>query len=146
MVCIVPAVLLTRLTSSISLQLSTSIAMPFNPYRSYRVPDHLNRSRYPVTMPHQQNRGLPVRAASFDGWQNQPPNRTPYQPSYATTVNSQVTYNQFNGHVASSSIYAPKSTDLSGSYFAANQTPDMQEPSGFWDGGKNSNSNSNWRS
>jgi hypothetical protein len=146
MVCIIPVVLpITRLTCSVSLQLSTSIAMPFNPYRSYRVPDHLNRSRYPVIMPHQQNRAPPARAASFDGWPNQPPGRTPYQPNYATTVNSQVTYNQFNGHVASSSIYTPKSTDLSGSYFAANQTADVQDPNGFWDGGKRSRSRQDCR-
>jgi hypothetical protein len=81
----------------------------------------------------QQTRPLPVRATSFDGWQNPPSSRTPYQPSYSTTVNSHVTYNQYNGPVANSSIYTPKSTDVGTSFFAANQTPDTQE---FWDGGK----------
>ena len=125
-----------RLRRSISLQLSTSIAMPFNPYRSYRVPDHLNRSRYPVTMPQQQpSRALPMRAASFDGWQSQPPIRTPYQLNYSNPVNSQVNFNQFNGQVPSSIMQTPKSTDVGMSYFMANQTSETQES---WDGGKNS--------
>lgn len=143
-----------------SLQLSTSIAMPFNPYRSNRVPDHLNRSRYPVTMPQQQpTRALPMRAASFDGWHNQPPVRTSYQPNCSTAANPQmnsqlnsqmnpqmnpqmnqqmnppVNYNQFNGQFSGGILYTPRSADLGVSYFTPNQTPEMQEP---WDGGKGS--------
>ena len=130
-----------RLRRIISLQLSTSFAMPFNPYRSYRVPDHLNRSRYPVNMPQQQpNRALPMRPASFDGWQHQPPVGTPYQPNYSTTVNSQLNFNQHNGPVPSNVMYTPKSTDLAVSCFGVNQTPETPE---LWDGGKDSRPNEN---
>lgn len=135
MVCIFSAVLHSpRLRGIISLQLSTSMAMPFNPYRPYRVPNHLNRSRYPVTIPQQQpDRAVPMRAASFDGWQNQPPIRTPYQPNYSTPVNSQVNFNQYNSQVPSSLMPTPKSADLGMSYFVASQTPETQD---CWDGGK----------
>lgn len=130
-----------RLRRIISLQLSTSLAMPFNPYRQNRVPDHLNRSRYPVTMPQQHpNRAGPMRATSFDGWHNQHPIRTPYQPNYPAPMYSQVNFNQYNSQVSSSIMQTPKSTDPGMSYFVASQTPEPQES---WDDGKNSSLNEN---
>ena len=74
-----------------------------------------------------------MRAASFDGWQNQPPIRTPYQPNYSTPVNSQVNFNQYSSQVPSNVMQTPKSADLGMSYFVANQTPETQDS---WDGGK----------
>lgn len=131
-----------RLRRIISLQLSTSIAMPFNPYRSYRVPDHLNRSRYPVTMPQPPpNRAIPMRAASFNGWQNQSSGKAPYQPNYSIPVNLQVNFNRSqNGEGPSNMMPTPKSADLGMTYLMANQTPETQEP---WDGGKDSRLNEN---
>lgn len=113
-----------------SLQLSTFMP-PFNQYgfRPYRVPDHLDHSRHPVMMPPQQpNRALPMRATSFEGWQNPPTVRAPCQPSYATTVNAHVTCTQYNSSVASNPMFTPKSTDLGTSYLAANQAPEIPEP------------------
>ena len=120
---------------AISLQLSTSISMPFNPYRQYRVPDHLNRSRFPVNMPQQQHRMMPARAVSYDGWSTRAPARVPPQPSYVTTVNSHTVYPQSHGTPISSSPFTPQSTEIGGSYFSAVQTPNIQESSDLWDEG-----------
>ena len=109
--------------------------MPLSSYRPYRVPDHLNRSRYPVTMHHYQpNFALPPRAASHDARQHPLPARKTYLPSSAIAPNSHITYNQYNGHDASSS-YDPMAADLGASYFGATPTPDTPE---FMDEGKNS--------
>ena len=48
--------------SYLSLQLSTSINMPFNPYRPRRFPDPMNRSRFPVNPSSQYMPTMPVNA------------------------------------------------------------------------------------
>lgn len=124
----------------ISLQVSTSIQRPFHPRRPYQVQDHLNRSRYPVTMPQQQpNQALPMRAASLKLWQDPLPVQTPYQPNCLSTMTSQLDYNYFN-QISSDIMITPKSADVGLSYIAANQTPETQEP---WDTGKDSRHSEN---
>lgn len=110
--------------------------MPFNPYRPFRVPDHLNRSRFPVNMPHQQYRPAPTRTTSFDGWHARAPARPQFvAPNYTPSMNSRVPYNPHQG-TPSSTAYTPKSTDLGQSYFSPGVTPDIQEETDLWDEGK----------
>lgn len=119
--------------------------MPFNPYRPYRVPDHLNRSRFPVNMPHQQYRPAPTRTTSFDGWHGRAPPRPQFvAPNYTPAMNSHIPYNQHQG-TPSSTAYTPKSTDPGQSYFSPGVTPDIQEATDLWDEGKVSCSHFNHR-
>ena len=120
----------------ISLQLSTSISMPFHPHRPYRMMDHFHQSRFPVAMQHPPSRAPPVRAMSYDGWKAPAAIRPPYPPTYSHPPGSHVLYGQYRGTPASNPAYTPHSTDLGGSYLSAAPTPDIQEANDYWDGGE----------
>lgn len=121
--------------------------MPFNPYRSFRVPDH-NRSRFPVNMPHpQQYRPAPVRTTSFDGWYIRPHPKSSVAPTYTPSFNSQSTHVRQQSTPSSlsytptpsSTAYTPNSTDMSDSGhfpFSLNGTPEIQDPNDIWGDGR----------
>ncbi|KAL8719526.1 MAG: hypothetical protein Q9225_003469 [Loekoesia sp. 1 TL-2023] len=102
--------------------------MPFNPYRQFRLPDHLNRSRAPMQMPPKQARPQPARAISYDASSNMTykpvynPNRAPMS---ATTedvyINSPLT-----------TICTPDSFNRGSSYFRSCQSPETADPNDMW--------------
>lgn len=117
--------------------------MPFNPYRSLRVPDH-NRSRFPVNMPlQQQYRPAPVRTISFDGWYTRPHAKSSVGPTYTPSFNSQSTHVRQQSTPGSLSYdlipnmtaYNPNSTKMSDSGqfpFSLNGSPEIQGSNDLW--------------
>lgn len=117
--------------------------MPFNPYRSFGVPDH-NRSRFPVNMPlQQQYRPAPVRTTSFDGWYTRSNAKSSNGPTYTPSFDSQSTHVRQQSTPGSLSYtptpsvtaYSPISTKISDSGqfpFSLNGTPEIQGPNDIW--------------
>jgi hypothetical protein len=70
----------TQLMTSASLQLSTSINMPFSPFRPQRFPDSMNRSRYQVTNPVPRVRQGRSNTMPTNVWHPPYPQQTRFQP------------------------------------------------------------------
>ena len=136
MVCFPPhpsiRALTLGLTLDISLQLSTSICPPFNPYQPFRRPDHFSRPRYPVILPQHPKRPTPPRATSYDEWQTQ---RRP-EPSYPANQqvsNSHATCFQHCGTPSGAAGYTPASTDLDSAFLSYCSTPIDADVNNLWD-------------
>ncbi|KAL8680803.1 MAG: hypothetical protein Q9186_003033 [Xanthomendoza sp. 1 TL-2023] len=110
------------------LQLSTSICMPFNPYRPHRLPDHFNRPRGPPQMPQQQARVQPARLFPYNvstPAMSYKPVYPPSHPSMATPIEN---------------IYAtpplittctPDSFNMGSTYIQSSISPEA-DPSDIW--------------
>lgn len=133
--CYVPLLLTSAglLTCTISLQLSTSIRMP-NPYRQYRMPDHLNRSRFPVNMIRQQPKEVSTTTISDDSWMAGAPTKPMLQISGLPLAKPQIAYTQRQSLLSLS----PKctETELQASYIPTCPTPENVNPNDLWDEGE----------
>ena len=112
-----------------SLQLSTSISMPFSPYRQYRMSDHLNRARVPVQVPAKQSRMQPVRAHSYDAVASSTTYRPVYHPTHASMAASRE-----NVYTSSplATTYTPDSFNLDPTYLGSCQTPHTADSANMW--------------
>ena len=124
-----------KLTScAISLQLSTSINMPFSPYKPNRFPDSVNRSRFPVNAPVPQ-RHLSSKSISNNGWNTQIGHNS-YQPSYASMATPQTGLVQSRRNVPALQATLPNNTlSMDAAYFSNAATPDDQSLHSSWSTG-----------
>ncbi|KAL9600548.1 MAG: hypothetical protein Q9219_003094 [cf. Caloplaca sp. 3 TL-2023] len=112
-----------------SLQLSTSICMPFNPYRQFRHPDHLNRPRAPMQMPLKQARPQPARAISYDAsFAN-----VTYKPFFNST-RAPVSATTEDVYISSplTTTCTPDSFNVGTSYFRSSQSPETADSADMW--------------
>lgn len=116
-------------TDSASLQLSTSICMPFNPYRQSRIPDHMSRSRLPTQMPPNQARVQPARAISYDTMASS----TTYKPVYHPTRASMAASTE-NVYASSPFVTTctPITFDMESTYLGSCQSPETADPANMW--------------
>lgn len=112
------------LTTAISLQLSTSINMPFNPYRPHRYPDSVNRSRFPVNGPQPGMRTMSSTPLPSNTWAT-PIIQNVYQNAFTPMPTPQSAFVQQKPRVPA--IHTGKlanSVELEPSYFQPCFTPD----------------------
>lgn len=117
-----------------SLQLSTSINMPFNPYRPHRYPDSINRSRFPVSVPQPGMRTMSSNPLPSNPWTTPIIQNVVYQNGYTPTPQS--TFIPQKPHVPA--IHTGKlarSVELESSYFRPCFTPDESNHD-QWSAGK----------
>jgi len=110
--------------------------MPFNPYRQYRVPDHLNRSRFPASMIQQQPKKVPATTMSNDSWMAGAPTKSTLQTSGLPLTNTQTAYIQHQSMISLGRECTPRSTELQVSYTPTCLTPENVNPNDLWDEGK----------
>ncbi|KAL8938047.1 MAG: hypothetical protein Q9216_004099 [Gyalolechia sp. 2 TL-2023] len=103
--------------------------MPFNPYRQFRVPDHLNRSRAPMQMPTKQARPQPARAISYDASVSS----MAYRPVYTPTGPCMSTTEDVYINSPLTSVCTPDSFNVGSSSFRHYQSPEMADPTDLWD-------------
>ncbi|KAL8639464.1 MAG: hypothetical protein Q9228_003506 [Teloschistes exilis] len=116
-------------TDSASLQLSTSICMPFNPYRQYRIPDHLSRPRIPAQIPRKQARAQPVRATSYDAVNSPMAYKPAYYPTRAAMGSKMENVYATSPLVTTST---PDSFNMGSAYLASCQTPETAGSFDMW--------------
>ena len=122
------------MSCSISLQLSTSINMPFSPYKPNRFPDSVNRSRFPVNAPVPQ-RHLSNKSMSNNGWNTQIGHNN-YQPSYAPMATTRTGLVQSRRNVPALQAALPANTmSMNAAYFSNCNTPDDQSLHTSWSTG-----------
>ncbi|KAL8820540.1 MAG: hypothetical protein Q9223_001251 [Gallowayella weberi] len=111
------------------LQLSTSISMPFNPYRQNRYPDHFNRPRGPTQMPQKQARVQPAR--DFPGNASTP--GMTYKPVYHASHPAMATpVENIYATPPLTSMCTPDSFNMGSTYIQSGLLPEA-DPSGNWD-------------
>ena len=115
---------------STSLQLSTSISMPFHPYRPHRLPDsHFNRPRGPVQMPPKPARPQPGRAFSYDASVS----GMPYKPIYHTSHQSTASpVENVNATPPLTTMCTPDSFSMGSTYLQPCVSPETANPSDMW--------------
>ena len=125
------------LTIIISLQLSTSICMPFNPYRPHRFPDPVSRSRFPVNAPLSNMRMMPANTLPPKAWRAPVAQNATYQLPYKPVCNPQSGFapKQYNAANTQSSN-APMPIGLEATYSQACLTPEKQILNDPWDEGE----------
>ena len=119
-----------------SLQLSTSICMPFNPYRPHRFPDPISRSRFPVNASIPNIRTMPASTLPPKAWRAPLARNDVYHPPHAPLASVFSDPDRHQRSVASSqAIQIPVAMDLEASYFQTCLTPEKQIMNDPWDQG-----------
>ncbi|KAL8729730.1 MAG: hypothetical protein Q9166_004558 [cf. Caloplaca sp. 2 TL-2023] len=115
---------------STSLQLSTSICIPpFNPYRQYRIPDHLNRPRGPTQMAQKQARMQPTRAYSYDTSASAMTYKPVYHPSHPSmTSPAENVYTT----PPLTTVCTPDSFNMGSNYLQSCVSPEAAGPADMW--------------
>ena len=123
------------LTVAISLQLSTSINMPFNPYRPHRYPDSVNRSRFPVNAPQPGMRTMSSNPLPSNTWTTPIIQNVVYQNGYNPMPTPQSAFIPQKPRVpAIQTGKLARSVELESSYFQHCFTPDENHDQ--WSAGK----------
>ncbi|KAL8980385.1 MAG: hypothetical protein Q9205_004513 [Flavoplaca limonia] len=112
------------------LQLSTSISMPFHPYRQHRLPDnHFHRPQSSMQMLPKQPRPQPGRAFSYDA---ATPGMT-YKPVYHSAHPSMATpVENLYATPPLTNMCTPDSFSLGSTYLQSSVSPDTADTSDMW--------------
>ena len=123
------------LTNIKSLQVSSSSSTPFNTYRQYRIPNHLNRSRFPIHTPGVKGRTMPAMPPDPELWNPPASIYTGYRPSKPLHAVEQAMPVHPQRHVQSMDTChaATRSADIEASYFQPCLTSDHTFVSEKWD-------------
>ncbi|MCJ1478257.1 hypothetical protein MMC13_006934 [Lambiella insularis] len=107
------------------LQLSTSINMPFNPYRPHRYSDSVNRSRFPVSAPDPQTRAISSSHIPSRTWSTPIIQNVVYQNTYTPSPQTpQSAFVHQKPHIASiQTVMPPTPMDLESPFSQACFTP-----------------------
>ena len=141
MVCVLDGYCYTALTSLTyitSLQVSSNISTPFNPYRHFRIPDHLNRSRFPINISGAKCRTMPGKPPGPELWNPPASTSTNYRPSNPTVVVKQAipVHQQYHAQCIGPSHIVAHPADIEASYFQSCLTPDHSSMNEEWDNSK----------
>ena len=109
--------------------------MPFNPHRQYRVPDHLNRSRFPVNMLQQQSKTASTTPTPNEPWTTVAPTKPVLHTGPLPAAKLQDTYTPRQNLPSLSPENTPESTAMETSYFSTCLTPENTNPNDLWDEG-----------
>lgn len=103
--------------------------MPFNPYRQYRLPDHLSRSRIPLPMPPRQARMQPARAIPYEASTSS----MSYKPVYnSTRASLAATTEDLYAVSPLTAVCTPDSYHMASSYFQSCRSPETADPADMW--------------